>query len=180
MVSIHTPYAGSDSIRQEPGKGGSYVSIHAPYAGSDLSFICKNYLYKPFQSTPPMQGATAYLIPFSSILVSFNPRPLCRERPLLSLDLYAPFEFQSTPPMQGATTNIVINRVKIDSFNPRPLCRERLEGIAIPPLTDCFNPRPLCRERLFRRREVRGIYKCFNPRPLCRERHISILHIYIR
>ena len=78
-----------------------------------------------FQSTPPMQGATSFkkfkrylstvsihapyagsdVFPFSVLFcrVSFNPRPLCRERPSDLCGCGNTLVFQSTPPMQGAT-----------------------------------------------------------------------------
>ena len=36
-----------------------FVSIHAPYAGSDRDGMKAVLSLKMFQSTPPMQGATA-------------------------------------------------------------------------------------------------------------------------
>ena len=57
------------------------VSIHAPYAGSDALSIA-------------MTGQT---------FVRFNPRPLCRERPIIPVKQFNKVQFQSTPPMQGAT-----------------------------------------------------------------------------
>ena len=55
-----------------------------------------------FQSTPPMQGATRLHSIQKHIFKSFNPRPLCRERPVLCFLQYF-----------------------YCCFNPRPLCRER-------------------------------------------------------
>ena len=80
MVSIHTPTAGSDKSNAGHPGDGQGVSIHAPYAGSDFLTVEQSTLYKLFQSTPPMQGATAPC----------------------ALKLFATM-FQSTPPMQGAT-----------------------------------------------------------------------------
>ena len=56
-VSIHAPYAGSDGEEITLIKIWAEVSIHAPYAGSD--------------DTVEMEVNMA---------ISFNPRPLCRER----------------------------------------------------------------------------------------------------
>ena len=100
------------------------VSIHAPYAGSDVSTSTGSHIFGLFQSTPPMQGATAS--------VSGNTGTKL---------------FQSTPPMQGATAGVGIRphhtgvsihapyagsdsvsrilRSRQSRFNPRPLCRER-------------------------------------------------------
>ena len=61
------------------------VSIHAPYAGSDYIDYMDRDDATRFQSTPPMQGATASESLWLSILTGFNPRPLCRERLLSCL-----------------------------------------------------------------------------------------------
>ena len=129
-VSIHAPYAGSDSY---PGNLSLYlfgfnprplcrerlqiafgaikpgdVSIHAPYAGSDAGRIYTDTGYYMFQSTPPMQGATVCEGADTGNCHCFNPRPLCRER-----------QYDTGAAVPGK------------SFNPRPLCRER-HG------SDCF------------------------------------------
>ena len=102
-VSIHAPYAGSDSATSGSGVLYAAVSIHAPYAGSDSAKRISLIWMKQFQSTPPMQGATVMCLLFFYFL---------------SL-------FQSTPPMQGATSSQSHNAVYKARFNPRPLCRER-------------------------------------------------------
>ena len=85
-----------------------------------------------FQSTPPMQGATASGQTVRADTGSFNPRPLCRERPttlreILQFKCFNPRPlcrerptdsndgslfslFQSTPPMQGATGSVLPDR----------------------------------------------------------------------
>ena len=126
IVSIHAPYAGSDpELRAEDIEVKS-VSIHAPYAGSDIVYDVDKPFADEFQSTPPMQGATKRFWIIATGGGSFNPRPLCRERPgrsvlchrMRPVSIHAPYagsdelaqayqkaktEFQSTPPMQGAT-----------------------------------------------------------------------------
>ena len=57
MVSIHAPYAGSDQVIHIV-TNKIIVSIHAPYAGSDADKLISSGIYTVFQSTPPMQGAT--------------------------------------------------------------------------------------------------------------------------
>ena len=57
-VSIHAPYAGSDTCISREELNGSHVSIHAPYAGSDVMPLFRMRL-------GPLR---------------FNPRPLSRER----------------------------------------------------------------------------------------------------
>ena len=56
-ISIHAPLAGRDP--KQPQKGKSYeISIHAPLAGRDGRFIDNAIVYKIFQSTRPLRGAT--------------------------------------------------------------------------------------------------------------------------
>ena len=76
-----------------------------PMQGATQDALVQAHTLK-FQSTPPMQGATSSSRRYTRMKESFNPRPLCRERP------YSSF---LSPDMPG-------------SFNPRPLCRERLGG----------------------------------------------------
>ena len=123
-----------------------------------------------FQSTPPMQGATTTEFGVNALPFSFNPRPLCRERP-----------------------TSCTNGTRMQRFNPRPLCRERPSATYFACGTSRFNPRPLCRERRTSGITIRAItafqstppmqgatepgdqrgvrHTSFNPRPLCRERH---------
>ena len=101
------------------------VSIHAPYAGSD----------------PTIAPVTAHIH-------SFNPRPLCRERPSWQIDRFGFMKFQSTPPMQGATEQRVtyLENNQFQSTPPMQGATSAVNyGIAG---NNGFNPRPLCRERL--------------------------------
>ena len=118
------------------------VSIHAPYAGSDKVKHSREFIITTFQSTPPMQGATEILEGMLYCIQSFNPRPLCRERPAfmsveldeLQVSIHAPYAgsdnngsrrnyngvgFQSTPPMQGATRAVTLY-AKADMFQSTP------------------------------------------------------------
>ena len=124
IVSIHAPYAGSDKLRCDDLLHDVVFQSTPPMQGATNFHLCLAVCSK-FQSTPPMQGATTVLCniaPFSSVsihapyagsdirtlathpvFISFNPRPLCRER-----------HHQTRP------------SVRYRCFNPRPLCRERL------------------------------------------------------
>ena len=101
MVSIHAPYAGSDSAK-EARVLAAEVSIHAPLCRERRRSRMEESSFWMFQSTPPMQGATVF--PENSL---------------------ASKVFQSTPPMQGATKASKSPLTRTNSFNPRPLCRER-------------------------------------------------------
>ena len=72
-----------------------------------------------FQSTPPMQGATLLSGSPRFLHISFNPRPLCRERRFRGRTVFDGKMFQSTPPMQGATTSFAGPAVK-DGFQSTP------------------------------------------------------------
>ena len=125
-----------------------FISIHAPYAGSDTPGGNNTGRKGRFQSTLPMQGATPMQFQKSALVeisihapyagsdhnpfnhmcrnFNFNPRSLCRERQVFAtativafaISIHAPYAgsdvkcrkaltkvtlFQSTLPMQGAT-----------------------------------------------------------------------------
>ena len=146
-VSIHAPYAGSDAPDLPTPDQTNTVSIHAPYAGSDETGL----------------QITAHPS-------SFNPRPLCRERPTPSLMGKIFPGFQSTPPMQGATAFLTLCAVQDHLFQSTPPMQGATSAVRLPPYNSdvsihapyagsdthffqlClwilrFNPRPLCRER---------------------------------
>ncbi len=100
-----------------------------PMQGATVSGDAGSSDRSTFQSTPPMQGATALddmlSILFSNVSIHapyagsdwmipplrkyprcFNPRPLCRERPVRPFQADWIPVFQSTPPMQGATVTL--------------------------------------------------------------------------
>ena len=105
-----------------------------------------------FQSTPPMQGATKQSWWNFLNMYSFNPRPLCRERPVGSLRLYR----------------------EARCFNPRPLCRERLyHAEDESPETSVSIHAPYAGSDPKSLNKVRKTYG-FNPRPLCRERPFTV------
>ena len=60
------------------------------------------FLY-PFQSTPPVRGATFDSSSLLTVLGNFNPRPPCGGRLKAAYPSYYRDIFQSTPPMRGAT-----------------------------------------------------------------------------
>ena len=140
-VSIHAPYAGSDSTIGLSAVASAYVSIHAPYAGSDVASAYETMTGLGFQSTPPMQGATR-----------------TNERRVEMA------EFQSTPPMQGATYLDGFDRFVTGVSIHAPYAGSDPDRIhpELPPR--CFNPRPLCRERP-RRRMTEACMRKFQSTP---------------
>ena len=125
-VSIHAPYAGSDTLSNYGYTELRFVSIHAPYAGSDVVKRLNLVKSMQFQSTPPMQGATIAIVVFPP------PLGVSIHAPYAGSDLFRVNDhpsfnrFQSTPPMQGATSTGIYLTLSPGCFNPRPLCRERL------------------------------------------------------
>ena len=57
-ISIHAPRAGSDDVPQIIDIDGGGISIHAPRAGSDAIAVDLSMLFRVFQSTLPVRGAT--------------------------------------------------------------------------------------------------------------------------
>ena len=86
------------------------VSIHAPRAGGDFNTEGSSRSCFPFQSTPPVRGATMK-------------SPASGRR----------YEFQSTPPVRGATGQVerLLER-RTACFNPRPPCGGRLRQGLLP------------------------------------------------
>ncbi len=124
------------------------ISIHAPLAGSDTSSTIFTLLFKLFQSTLPLRGATFILISSMVCIHYFNPRSPCGERP------------------KGREW-----RVERWHFNPRSPCGERrspAESYAHP---WHFNPRSPCGERPCRMPALVLLFH-FNPRSPCGERPI--------
>ena len=61
-VSIHAPRAGGDVDLSADANGVVVVSIHAPRAGGDGSLVDPGTAGTLFQSTPPAQGATLFIL----------------------------------------------------------------------------------------------------------------------
>ena len=56
-ISIHAPHAGCDSSVPDARRRHG-ISIHAPHAGCDRRKTGKKHVFRIFQSTHPMRGAT--------------------------------------------------------------------------------------------------------------------------
>ncbi len=84
------------------------VSIHAPYAGSDSIGELVALNIDRFQSTPPMQGATTIMLTNEIRKIVSIHAPYAGSDFASSIGFPNPSKFQSTPPMQGATFSGVI------------------------------------------------------------------------
>ena len=84
------------------------VSIHAPYAGSDSIGELVALNIDRFQSTPPMQGATTIMLTNEIRKIVSIHAPYAGSGFASSICFPNPPKFQSTPPMQGATFSGVI------------------------------------------------------------------------
>ena len=127
IISIHAPRVGSDEGVAARGCAVA-ISIHAPRVGSDCRCLDFLPVFKLFQSTLPVWGATRAASATSVQCTYFNPRSPCGERQdLRQLDLpgadfnprspcgerpeYMHFcskllRFQSTLPVWGATAKL--------------------------------------------------------------------------
>ena len=146
-----------------------------------------------FQSTPPVQGATAPL------REHYKVQPISIHAPCAGGDWRGDSRFQlmqrfqSTPPVQGATSLLSGHRVCGVSISIHAPCAGGdifgffiLVRVLISIHAPCaggdafvmyaflrgsnFNPRPLCRGRRNPVKHIRFIFPYFNPRPLCRGR----------
>ena len=82
--------------------GDQSISIHAPRAGGDQQHREDGEHDLRFQSTPPVRGATTYVVWHCKTL-----------------------QFQSTPPVRGATCGSPEHTEEDHYFNPRPPCGGR-------------------------------------------------------
>ena len=120
QVSIHAPRAGRDNARSELSKPRA-VSIHAPRAGRDTALPPANRIFRRFQSTRPVRGAT--WLSFSSCFgqSGFNPRAPCGARPFsIRLNSISAL-FQSTRPVRGATLSLGEQRADLLFQSTRPV-----------------------------------------------------------
>ena len=127
------------------------VSIHAPYAGSDL-----------------------IKVDFLQFCISFNPRPLCRERPERITGRFNTHLFQSTPPMQGATLTAPFRSFSFRVSIHAPYAGSDGKSISLFLILIVSIHAPYAGSDE-NRGERPGAGKSFNPRPLCRERHQQLI-----
>ena len=120
-----------------------------------------------------MQGATFLSSSCLYSLDNFNPRSLCRERPIPDEPYTVVDIFQSTLPMQGATKEQGIETATPNISIHAPYAGSDWKHITRLPGVMNFNPRSLCRERQIICVTVYRLQN-FNPRSLCRERPASI------
>ena len=169
-ISIHAPHAGSDLYNHSGQDHELDFNPRPPCGERPEPRLCLLSVIL-FQSTPPMRGATVSVQPACLgikisihaphagsdcvalgavfVLVDFNPRPPCGERPLCV-------------PIFDLLCN----------FNPRPPCGERPQSVnSLAVAFVNFNPRPPCGERPAVRPPYNGFLGDFNPRPPCGERH---------
>ena len=110
VISIHAPRAGSDVKDMAYDNATTAISIHAPRAGSD--FVCvppAGGRHAQFQSTLPVRGATPTSKKSLGVILYFNPRSPCGERPAArKCTPTGKTGFQSTLPVRGATLRLAL------------------------------------------------------------------------
>ena len=122
-ISIHAPLAGRDP--KQPQKGKSYeISIHAPLAGRDGRFIDNAIVYKIFQSTRPLRGATAASYYESQRNKFQSTRPL-RGATSASCDFSADGRISIHAPLAGRDGRGHFDLQHRANFNPRAPCGAR-------------------------------------------------------
>ena len=147
-----------------PGAGG--ISIHAPRVGGDTCWThcpppilyfnprppCggrpsqpgQNAPQKPFQSTPPVWGATICMsLCYIKVYISIHAPRVGGDERCLTLP-GSGMLFQSTPPVWGATGRTWAMSPRPGNFNPRPPCGGRRWSDWSTSSSLYFNPRPPC------------------------------------
>ena len=100
------------------------ISIHAPHARSDIVDARVDIVKSRFQSTLLMRGATNTFAMVGAIVMDFNPRSSCEERPV-----------------SWSRSLLILY------FNPRSSCEERRCRGRRCARNPYFNPRSSCEER---------------------------------
>ena len=106
-------------------------------------------LFKLFQSTLPMRGATTdgdHMVTSDGISIH---APHAGSDLVKTAPMRIPFLFQSTLPMRGATLSSLQGFEPGLYFNPRSPCGERRRISCAVTVKKYFNPRSPCGERLF-------------------------------
>ena len=163
-ISIHAPLAGCDLVDKELFDR-ICISIHAPLAGCDLNlniavshrlhfnprtpcgvrriFTRQTTIFRQFQSTHPLRGATS--------------KP---KRQTQSL------QFQSTHPLRGATRLSMTPWSRLRNFNPRTPCGVRPELREVNRRYYDFNPRTPCGVRPLPFNSITAIMRFQSTHPL--------------
>ena len=104
QISIHAPRVGSDKVLPEFVQALRRISIHAPRVGSDTPESSQVPVYKLFQSTLPVWGATNSFSGNSGALKISIHAPRVGSDRRRRVRLPPCCIFQSTLPVWGATT----------------------------------------------------------------------------
>ena len=149
-----------------------------------------------FQSTPPMQGATLF---FSFVIITFivsihapyagsdypdpvsshsctcfNPRPLCRERPVIRLSVLIPAHVSIHAPYAGSDIMLCLRPAKCTVSIHAPYAGSDANGILLRSWFTRFQSTPPMQGATYARILNKVFKQCFNPRPLCRERRVRM------
>ena len=126
-------------------------------------------LYRKFQSTPLMRGATRARVAATLGKSSFNPRPSCEGRLDALCHPAAPLRVSIHAPHARGDRRLTVKKTRFAvsihaphargdqwprgsrrarcRFNPRPSCEGRPSRHCCPPCSRSFNPRPSCEGR---------------------------------
>ena len=98
--------------------------------------------YGPFQSTPPVRGATEHNdnVDYLNDISIHAPRAGGDSEQMPALhDIW---KFQSTPPVRGATMTAIQSLIRDADFNPRPPCGGRLLYTGVVTVLPLFQSTP--------------------------------------
>ena len=126
-ISIHAPRAGRDAACRCAAPGQSDFNPRAPCRARPDWCAGKN-IPRSFQSTRPVQGATAPKPKPPPPLMNFNPRAPCRARPVRAVRFAVFFRISIHAPRAGRDILQRSGRRSQSYFNPRAPCRARLKG----------------------------------------------------
>ena len=123
LISIHAPRAGGDVYPVRLSRPWECHFNPRPPCGGRRAKNTTPAIINPFQSTPPVRGATYFAVESYDSQDNFNPRPPCGGR----LDYFGVSAdyilFQSTPPVRGATERGLHRGRRVRRFQSTPPVR---------------------------------------------------------
>ena len=122
-ISIHTPHAGCDEEQANQWEN-KIISIHTPHAGCDIILVGLYCIYKIFQSTHPMRGATRvlFLCCYLYFISIHTPHAGCDGPAQGMLD---PTKISIHTPHAGCDQKVIFYLVLQIYFNPHTPCGVR-------------------------------------------------------
>ncbi len=145
LISIHSPHARGDRLKDSPISKRKKISIHSPHARGDSVSRFYDGSRQNFNPLPSCEGRHPAMLFKHQLCLYFNPLPSCEGRQGDYIMGLRAFLFQSTPLMRGETMSIILpGRMSLISIHS-PHARGDDETPVFPPNALSFQSTPLMR-----------------------------------